>query len=94
MSRFTAKEIAEIDTLWRAVPSDHVWSGWAAAGEAPEEIWIFRTRAHWRKFPLTKTETGYAISDESRSQVATARSLPALLKKVEAIPGLRQPAQD
>ena len=43
MARFTREEIETIDRLWRAVPADHEWTGWAAAGEAPEEIWIFRT---------------------------------------------------
>jgi hypothetical protein len=33
-----------------------MWTGWAAAGESPEQVWIFRTRAHWRRFPLVKTD--------------------------------------
>lgn len=88
MLPFNAEEIAEIDHLWRNVPGDHVWTGWAACGEAPLEIWIFRTRAHWRKFPLVKTQAGYRISDEKGQSAAEARSLPALLKKIDAIPGL------
>ncbi|MEM1149423.1 MAG: hypothetical protein AAGI03_02550 [Pseudomonadota bacterium] len=86
---FTRAEIDTIDRLWRAVAEDHVWTGWAAAGDDPDEILIYRTRAHWRRFPLRKTEDGYALYIETGRQVAAADTLEALLKKVEAIPGLR-----
>lgn len=89
MARFTREEIETIDRLWRAVPADHVWTGWAAAGDEPDEIWIFRTRAHWRRFPLRKTDEGYALHLETGRPVATAATLEALLERVEAIPGLR-----
>lgn len=89
MARFTRKEIETIDHLWRALPEDHVWTGWAAAGETPHEVWIFRTRAHWRRFPLRKTETGYALFLESGRRIASAATLEALLQRVEAVPGLR-----
>lgn len=89
MAAFTSSEIDAIDALWRALPAEHVWTGWAAAGEAPEEIWIFRTKAHWRRFPLRKTEGGYALHIETGRMVAEAATLEALLEKVEAIPGLR-----
>lgn len=91
MIPFNADEMIEIDQLWRKLPGDHVWTGWAACGEAPTEIWIFRTRAHWRKFPLFKTETGYRISDESGETSTEAPTLQALLNKIEAIPGLKDP---
>ena len=68
-----------------------MWTGWAAAGRKPEQIWIFRTRAHWRQFPLSKTDTGYAIADERGLVVARAKSLKALLRKVESIPRLDAP---
>ncbi|MEM1105474.1 MAG: hypothetical protein AAGH87_03715 [Pseudomonadota bacterium] len=86
---FTREEIDTIDRLWRAVGEHHVWTGWAAAGEAPEEVLIYRTRAHWRRFPLRKTAAGYALFIENGRQVAEAETLEALLEKVEAIPGLR-----
>ena len=86
---FTRAEIETIDSLWRAVAEDHVWTGWAAAGEAPEEVLIYRTRAHWRRFPLRKTETGYALHIETGRKVAEAATLEDLLKRVESIPGLR-----
>ncbi|MEO1100521.1 MAG: hypothetical protein AAFW65_01610 [Pseudomonadota bacterium] len=88
MDRFTAREIETIDSLWRAVPQDHVWSGWAATGDQPREIWIFRTKAHWRRFPLKKEDGGYALFDERDRRVARAPSLERLLRKVEAIPGI------
>ena len=92
MSAFTPEEIDEIDALWRSVPADHVWTGWAAAGDAPDEVLIFRTRAHWRKFPLKKIGGRYALFDERDRRVAEEGSLPALLKTVEAIPGLNEAA--
>lgn len=88
MDRFTAVEIEEIDRLWRAVPKDHVWSGWAATGEQPREVWIFRTKAHWRRFPLKKDAQGYALFDERDRRVARASTLAGLLKEVEGIPGI------
>lgn len=91
MSGFTPEEIDEIDALWRDLPADHVWSGWAATGERPEEIWIFRSRNHWRRFPLTKIPQGFALSDEGGKTVADGQTLVSLLKKVEAIPGLKRP---
>ena len=92
--RFSQVEIEAIDALWRALPIDHMWTGWAAAGGTPEEIWIFRTRAHWRRFPLTKTETGYALSDEKGKRSVTASSLADLLQAVEAIPARVLKGQD
>lgn len=88
MSRFTPEEINEIDALWRSLPKDHVWSGWAASGDHPREIWIFRTKAHWRRFPLIKMDEGYALFDERDRQVARAATLERLLRKVEVIPGI------
>lgn len=90
MNRFTPEELIEIDALWRAIPKNHAWTGWAAAGDRPREIWIFRTKAHWRRFPLVKQEEGYALFDERDRRVATASSLSGLLKKVEEIPGIRE----
>jgi hypothetical protein len=94
MARFTASEIEQIDRLWRALPAGHVWTGWASTGEEPEEIWIFRTRAHWRRFLLTKTQTGYRISNEAGESPQDAETLVSLLQKVEAIPGLGESDQD
>lgn len=94
MNLFTPSEIEEIDRLWRQLPADHMWTGWAASGEQPEQIWIFRTRAHWRRFPLSKSDRGYCIADERGRTVARAKSLKALLRKVEAIPGLDAAPQD
>lgn len=68
-----------------------MWTGWSAVGERPERIWIFRTRAHWRRFPLTKTDDGFALADE-RGRSVKAASLESLLEIVEAIPGLKADA--
>lgn len=93
MSAFSPSEIDAIDALWRALPTDHMWTGWAAAGESPEQVWIFRTRAHWRRFPLKKTRNGYALSDETGRRIIRAETLEGLLGAVEAIPGL-DPAEE
>lgn len=88
MKRFSQQDLDEIDQLWRSVPADHVWTGWSASGAEPDEIWLYRTRAHWRKFPLRKTGEGFALFDERGRRVAQARTLGELLHAVESIPGL------
>ncbi len=85
---FTSAEIEEIDQLWRSLPQEHMWAGWAATGEAPGTVWLFRTRAHWRKFPLTKHKAGFALADETGRRVARARTLAELLRAVEGVPAL------
>jgi hypothetical protein len=94
MDRFTASEIDEIDRLWRQLPIDHMWTGWATAGEYPTEVWIFRTRAHWRRFPLTKSARGYVLADEKGRRMFRSPTLTDLLQAVEAIPGLDALVQD
>ena len=88
MNRFSQQDLDEIDQLWRSVPADHVWTGWSASGAEPDEIWLYRTRAHWRKFPLRKTGEGFALFDEKGHRVAQASTLDELLHAVESIPGL------
>ena len=94
MKTFSQTDLDEIDKLWRSVPADHVWTGWSAAGAEPEEVWLYRTQAHWRKFPLRKSDDGYALFDEKDRKVASATSLKDLLKAVETIPALRVVASD
>ncbi|MGB3624657.1 MAG: hypothetical protein WA989_02450 [Henriciella sp.] len=89
MKTFSQSDLDAIDQLWRSVPADHVWTGWSAAGAEPEEVWLYRTRAHWRKFPLRKTDKGFELFDERDRKVAAAASLEGLLTAVEGIPGLR-----
>ena len=91
MTRFSAADLTAIDALWRAVPPEHVWTGWSACGAEPEEVIIYRTRAHWRKFPLRKVEGGFAIFTEGGTQLATHAELVGLLAQVEALPGLNDP---
>ncbi len=88
MARFDPDEIEQIDALWRALPFGHVWTGWSMTGLEPEEIWIYRRRAHWRRFPLRKTTAGYALFDETGKRVARAPRLDLLLRRIENIPGL------
>jgi hypothetical protein len=91
MTVFTATELDQIDTLWRKRPVNDVWSGWAQPGDRLDEVWIFRTRANWRRFTLTKTATTFRLFDEKQRPVATARTLEDLLTRVDAIPGLSEP---
>ena len=94
MLRFSPEEIDEIDRLWRSLPAGHMWTGWAATGEAPETVWIFRSRAHWRRFPLTRTDEGYALGDDRGNPFRDAVTLEDLLRAVEAVPALAASAQD
>jgi hypothetical protein len=88
MPGFSPEDIDEIDRLWRSLPADHMWTGWAAAGERPEVVWIFRTLTHWRRFPLRRTDTGYALSDDRGNPFREAATLEDLLRAVEAVPQL------
>jgi hypothetical protein len=88
MNRFSAADLEAIDRLWRSVPPDHVWTGWSANGEEPEEVILYRTQAHWRRFPLRKSNVGFILFDDRSTEVAKAASLEELLSAVEAIPGL------
>ena len=88
MSSFSAADLEAIDRLWRSVPADHVWTGWSASGEEPEEIILYRTRAHWRRFPLRKSNGEFVLFDDRGTEVARSASADDLLKQVEAIPGL------
>ncbi len=94
MPVFSPEDIDEIDRLWRSLPADHIWTGWAAVGQTPDTVWLFRSRVHWRRFALTRTETGYALSDERRRLFREAGSLEDLLRAVEALPALRASPQD
>jgi hypothetical protein len=94
MPDFSPEDIDEIDRLWRALPSDHMWTGWAAAGDRPDTVWIFRTLTHWRRFPLTRTKTGYALSDERGNLFRETLTLEELLRAVEAVPQIGVTPQD
>lgn len=85
---FTPEELQTVHSLWLATPADHVWTGWAAVGDVPYEVWIFRTRAHWRRFRLEKRQGRFSLMDETGHGVAAAASLQSLLARVEALPGL------
>jgi len=89
MEAFSDAELEEVNAIWRALPEDHVWCGWASVGDPVSEVFIYRARAHWRRFLLTKTGGLYRLSDEAGRVVAAHESLTGLLAEVEAIPGLK-----
>ena len=88
MTTFSAADLDAIDRLWRSIPADHVWTGWSATGEEPNEITLYRTRAHWRRFPLRKSNSEFILFDDQGSEAARAATADKLLKLGEAIPGL------
>ena len=88
MSTFSPADLDAIDRLWRSIPADHVWTGWSATGEGPNEITLYRTRAHWRRFPLRKSNGEFVLFDDRGAEVARSSTAEDLLKQVEAIPGL------
>jgi hypothetical protein len=88
MTHFSAADLEVIDRLWRSIPADHVWTGWSASGEEPAEITLYRTRAHWRRFPLRKSNGEYVLFDDRGAEVARSDSPADLLTQVESIPGL------
>lgn len=90
MTTFSPEDLDTIDALWRAIPADHVWTGWSACGDTPCEIVIYRTRAHWRKFHLRRTEAEFALFDEKANQLAAHKTLGGLLAQVESLPGLKR----
>jgi hypothetical protein len=90
---FTQDEITAIDTLWRDLPKAHVWTGWAASGEGPDVIWLFRTRAHWRRFLLQKRPRGYALIDEHTQIVAAVERLEDLAHAIAAVPSFSLSSQ-
>ncbi|MEX1250236.1 MAG: hypothetical protein WEA77_03475 [Hyphomonas sp.] len=94
MPNFSPEEIDEIDRLWRALPVSHMWTGWAAAGERPETVWIFLTLTHWRRFPLTRTRAGYALSDDRGNVFREGATLQDLLLAVEEVAQPDGAAQD
>lgn len=89
MANFSKSDLSALDEFWRGLSPDHVWTGWSANGEEPDEIILYRTRAHWRKFPLRKTEDGLTVFDDQDQPVAKAASLQELSSQIEAIPGLK-----
>jgi len=86
---FSDAELEEVNAIWRSLPEDHVWCGWASVGQPVTEIFIYRARAHWRRFLLTKAEGRFRLSDETGGAVAEDASLKGLLARVEAMPGLK-----
>ena len=94
MLKFSPADIDLIDRLWRSLPADHMWSGWAAVGETPDTVWIFRALTHWRRFPLTRTEAGYALGDDRGNLFREADTLEDLLRAVETVPRRSEFHQD
>jgi len=86
MVAFTQAELDSIAQLWRTRPPEQLWSGWAYIGTEPDEIWLYRSRTHWRRFPLVKAEVGYVLLGDRDSPLARAVSLPDIIGAIEEIP--------
>ncbi len=91
MTPFSSADLDEIHDLWSRLGPGHVWTGWAHPGKSDSDVWIFRTRANWRRFLLTKSDGGFQLRDEKRRVVADDETLAGLLDKVAAIPGIDTP---
>jgi len=85
---FSALETAEIDRIWRTLPIDHVWSGWAAVDEKPETIWLYRRRQNWRRFELLKEAEAYVLTDEAGAKIGSSAQLNDILCDLEIAPPL------
>ena len=88
MSRFSEHETAEIDRIWRDLPPEHIWSGWAAVDREPETIWLYRRLNNWRRFELVKQGGRYALVDEHGAELGSSQSLQTVLCEIEAAPSL------
>lgn len=88
MTRFSSLEMAEIDRIWRALPDDYSWSGWAAVDKEPGEIWLYRRRQNWRRFQLLKQAGQYVLTDEKGMVIASAPVLARVLCDIEIAPPL------
>ena len=91
MALFSSIETTEIDRIWRSLPAEHVWSGWASVGQEPEAIWLYRRRQNWRRFQLLKKAGEYLLVDEKGEKIAASGSLPDVLCDIEIVPSLARP---
>lgn len=85
---FSLAELNALDALWRANMGNETWTGWAVASDHPESVKIFRTRANWRVFRLTKDEDCYHLADDDGSNIDSFKKLDGILTAIEAVPGL------
>jgi len=83
---FSLAEIETIDQDWRGLAPEHPWTGWAFCPEAPDEVWIFRTRANWRHFFLRKLDGSYSLVDDLNDHEANFESLEALSAYITEVP--------
>ena len=91
MPEFNPRELTLLESIWRAAPDGHDWTGWAHVGAAPKNIWIFRTRANWRVFTLSKLESGgYRLCDDTGEYATELDGLEAVADAVSGIPALTQ----
>ncbi|ACT59995.1 RNA-binding protein [Hirschia baltica] len=88
MKLFSETEINNIEQMWRALGGDHPWTGWATLPENPDEIWIFRSRANWRRFILRKTDAAYVLFDDTQNSEEVFEELESLANKVGQVPAL------
>ena len=88
MTRFSSKDIDQLDEVWRNLPRDHAWTGWARTESRPDEVWVFRTRANWRRFVILKDEAGFLLRDDSGDFSKRFDQLAALPDAVSSVPSM------
>lgn len=88
MALFSETEIDNIEQMWRSLSGEHPWTGWAALPENPNEVWIFRSQANWRRFILRKTSNAYVLVDDTKNSEEQFECLENLAVKVGQVPAL------
>ncbi len=90
MTEFSDDDMQALDAIWRQLPMNHAWTGWARIDSYAGEIWLFRTRANWRRFILRKSGDGMVLEDDTgkaAQSVAGMADLPAAVARVPALVG-------
>ena len=84
---FSQDDLEAIDAIWRSLPDNDNWVGWAATANQADTVWLFRKRANWRRFLLRKTEENQLVlHDEERKQVGTCTQFEELPKVIDDLP--------
>ena len=88
MTAFSNADLSALDRMWRDLPRDHPWTGWAQIQSAPGEVWVFRERANWRLFTLRKTDDNFILHDDVQTYEMSVDSLQGLPEAIAKVPAL------
>ena len=88
MTAFRPPEIDQLEDIWRKLPDSHPWTGWALISDNGDEVWIFRKKANWRRFILTKEPNGFRLESERGEAVRMFADLTMMAEAVASMPTL------